>query len=242
MNDLSVNDEFEKNKEWKDSLLQASGLAQKYILQNIPIYGPIIHDILNFQSDVKTKRALSFLDDLITKIRSEFGEDFNFDNLKNESFSDLLDQVLKKVENTKSEFKKDRYRDILLLKIKIDTDHLLFMKFVDLLDKVNEIQIILIQELAQNEQFELGIGLHKSYTILESYVNLHSTKPSFPGDSLNEYATKDKNGEIEFYMLELASLGLIKEISRKTAPRGTSTSKYIVTDICRKFLTFIIKK
>lgn len=240
MNELTVNNEFEKNQEWKDSMLHASGLAQKYILQNIPIYGPIIHDILNFRSDVKAKRALSFMDSFILKVKSEFGEHFNFEDLKNESFSDLLDQILRKVENTNSEFKKDRYRDILLLKTRINTDHLLFMKFVDLLDKVNEIQIILIQELAQNEQFAYGVGLHKGYTIIESYVYSCKNKVTVLNESLSGYTTKDKNGEIEFYLLELVSLGLIKEIPQKTQLGGTNAPKYVVTDICRKFLSFII--
>lgn len=241
MNDLSVYDEFEKNQDWKDSLEHLSGLTQKYMLQNIPVFGPIIEDIFNFQSEVKTKRALSFLNDFIAKIYSEFGDDFDFNDLKNESFSDLLDQVLRKVENTKSEFKKDRYRDILLLKIKIDTDHLLFMKFVDLLDKVNEIQIILLQEMTESEQFNLGVGLHRGNTIMESFIKRHTNQLNL-SESLDEYTTKDKNGELEFYLLELVSLGLLKAVPSRNQLGGTSSPRYIVTDIGRTFLRFIINK
>ena len=238
---LSGNEDFEKNSKEKEIVEHFSEMVKKHSLQFLPGLS-LLDDLINFKTDLNKKRVSSFMENFYERIRSEFGADFNFKNLETEGFSDLFQLVLQKVENTKSEFKKERYRDILLLKVKINSDHLLFMKFVELLDKVNEVQIILIKEMAENDRFALGVGLHKGYTIMEAYLSRYTNEVNVTGKSLNSYATKDNNGEIEFYLLELVSLGLIKEIPQKITHSGTSSPKYVVTDICRKFLTFIIKK
>lgn len=244
MNHLpSGNDEFEKNSDKKEELFHFADLAKKYTIQKLPGFS-LLEDLINFKSEVNKKRVYKFMEDLYERIRLEFGDDFNFEDLNNESFSDLLELILNKVKNTKSEFKKDRFQDILLLQIKTISENYLFAKFVDLLDKLNEIQIVLLQQMASSEQFTFGVGLHKGYTIIDGFLieNSTNTKMNEFILSLKEYALKKKNDEIELYMLEMASFGLIKTFPQETQLGRSGSPKYVVTDICQKFLSFIIKK
>ncbi len=238
-------DEFEKNSHWKDQINHLSELTQKHILKLFP-GGEIVEDILNYQSELNKKRTVGFVNDLINKILDEYGNDLSFEDLKNESFSDLLNRVLQKIQNTNSEFKKNRFRDILILKFEIKSEDLLFEKFVDLLDKVNDIQIIILKELSENDQFKFGVGAHKGTEIIKSYIDKIERKVrnrSFI-EFLAFYCSKDKKSENEFFILELASLGLIKTVPSKggfDSYQRSQSPKYMNTEIGEKFLSFIIK-
>jgi hypothetical protein len=58
---------------------------------------------------------------------------------------------------------------------------------------------------------------------------------------LEKYTADNRKGELEFYILELASLGLVKphQRNRKT---GASSTVYISTNIGIKFLSFVINE
>ena len=236
-------DEFEKNSDRKDNMNYVSDLTRKYILQLFP-GGGIVEDLLNYEAEQKTKRTVDFVDDLIKKILAEYGDDFTLEDLKNESFSDILNRVLQNIQNTTSDFKKNRFRDILLLKFKTKSEDLMFVKFVDLLDKVNEIQIVLLKEMAQNEDFLYGVGAHKGTEIIEAFIKKYGEKAKKGNfdKTLKAYTSQEKKSELEFYMLELASFGLIKPIPKKNQLGSQGSSHYIATEIGIKFLSFIIKE
>lgn len=244
MTDLTpyTGDEFEKNPKAKEALDQMGEVFRKNLYSLIP-GGGIIEDILNFQSDLKTKKSISFLERFIVKLEIEFGSDFSKEDLKNESFSALLNRVLQHIQNTTSNYKKERFRDILLLKYRTQSNDLLFEKFVDLLDRVNDIQIILLSEMVKGERFKLGAKSHKGTEMIKSYSRKAKQKNS-DNDfllHLKNYTSDQKSGELEFYILELASLGLVKLIPRGSSKRA-NTPGYMATTIGAKFLSFVINE
>lgn len=81
-------------------------------------YGPVFIEILEIGGRIKQERLNSFLEEL-AKFLTENQEDINIDNIRSEDFIDLFESVITRVVKTQSEIKRQRFKDILINKIKV---------------------------------------------------------------------------------------------------------------------------
>lgn len=87
------------------------------ILGTLPC-GPVFIEIFEIGGRIKQQRLNSFLEEL-AKFLTENQEDINIDNIRSEDFIDLFESVITRVVKTQSEIKRQRFKDILINKIKV---------------------------------------------------------------------------------------------------------------------------
>lgn len=70
---------------------------------------------------------------------------------------------MNKVQSTKSDYKLERYRNILVNHIIDPVQHILTLKYVELLDSINKIQLVILNETPKRE---LNINFKSMVTLL----------------------------------------------------------------------------
>ncbi|MBD8084493.1 hypothetical protein [Chryseobacterium caseinilyticum] len=115
----------------------------KSAFSNIPFAGQLLTEVLfDYRGRIKQNRLNKFIE-LLSQYFSQ-NSDVVFENMKSEDFSDLLELVLKKVVDTKSEEKLRRFKDILVNSITTDIDYNNSERYLDLVSNLSEkdIQIL----------------------------------------------------------------------------------------------------
>lgn len=118
-------------------------------------YGPVFIEIFEIGGRIKQERLNSFLEEL-AKFLTENQEDINIDNIRSEDFIDLFESVITRVVKTQSEIKRQRFKNILINKIKvpdynIDNAEIHLSLISELSEKAIE---ILSYHAAFNEEYE----------------------------------------------------------------------------------------
>lgn len=121
---------------------------QKMVLGFMP-GGHVIESFLNYRSDLKQKRVLDFSESLKNAFEQELGKDLENYNFENEDFVDLMDSVLTKVQNNRSQFKLDRFKAIIVNSVKERND--LSQVYVNLTESLNEIQVKILDAYEKSE-------------------------------------------------------------------------------------------
>lgn len=109
----------------------------------------VIDSFWNYWGGLKQQRLLDFAESLRTVFESELGKDLENYNFETEDFVDVFDSVINKVLITKSEYKLDIFKSILVNSVKAKSD--LAQTYIDLTNNLNEIQIKILDTLNSNE-------------------------------------------------------------------------------------------
>lgn len=209
----------------------------------------VIDEFLNFRGNLKQKRLLDFIDSLKSALENISEIEISGDNFTTEEFVDVFEAVIGKVLITKSVFKKEKFRNLLVNQI-IDpiTDDLLLLKFVEYLDNLNEVQIIILQKMCLRSSFE--------NVVFEELINSKDRYQS----SLDDYyktvhvQVADKaliipRDDVQFYVNDLISKGLIIKKVEETSYTefqlgGSGINKEVkdtfkISDVGKRFMEFI---
>lgn len=118
----------------------------------IPYAGNVLDEIFfEHRSRIKQDRLNKFIE-LLANYFEEKTPNFKLENLKTEEFSDVLESVLKKVMETSSKEKLERFKNILIGQMhqeNIDNDFI--DTFLDLTAKLSEAQIFILEEFHRKE-------------------------------------------------------------------------------------------
>lgn len=123
----------------------------KAAFSNIPFAGQLLTEVLfEYRGRIKQNR-LNMFTEMLSQYFSE-NSGIVLENMRNEDFSDLLELVLRKVVDTKSEEKLRRFKDILVNSIVTDIDYNNSERYLDLVSSLTEtdIQILKRHELFDN--------------------------------------------------------------------------------------------
>jgi hypothetical protein len=107
---------------------------------------------LNYRDELKTKRVLKFLEGFSIALQ-EIAEEREIDVsvFTSEDFIDVFDSIIAKVQTTKSNIKIERFKNILLKQTVQNTVDQMMVKYINLLNDLNEIQIILLEILSKEK-------------------------------------------------------------------------------------------
>ncbi|WP_343785282.1 hypothetical protein [Wandonia haliotis] len=156
-------------------------------------------------------------------------------NFETEDFVDLMELVYIKVMSTRSAYKLERFRNILVNQIvEPNQENNMSLKFVHLVEQLDDVQIIMLHDFLNHEGKEIP-SLGALYSDGEDSPNqIHQ----FISIKVNRPVTLS---ELEFYLNELLSIGLIHNKSFIfTALGGSSTvNNYQISPIGKSFLEFI---
>ena len=119
----------------------------KSVFSNIPYAGQILSEVFFEYRGRRKQNRLNKFTELLSEYFSSNAE-INLENLKSEDFSDLLEAVLKRVVDTKSEEKLRRFKDILINSISQNIDYDNSERYLDLVKNLSEVEI----EILKNHQ------------------------------------------------------------------------------------------
>lgn len=236
---------FEKNPKLKDHFEVVSESVIKTVFSFIPA-GPIFDSFWNYRANLKQKRVIDFSESVKNALEEIGGNELHSSNFETEDFVDIMEAVYMRVMNTRSAYKLERFRNILVNQIiepKTEID--LSLKYIQLIDELSEFQILLLAK--SKVLYPMSI-----LSFIESIISR---------DNLNKDLSQlYKPSEIEFHLNDLISKGLLQEIEidKRTFPqvpdeiyntykKFRSTNRqfsntelvYIPTEIARSLLEFI---
>jgi hypothetical protein len=222
---------------------------QRMILGFMP-GGHVVEGFLNYRSGLKQKRILDFAESLKSVFEDELNLKLDNYNFESVDFVDIFDSVMNKVQLTKSEYKMERYRNILVNHMIDPVQDILTLKYIELLDSINEVQLVILNETPTREQI---ISFKRMITRLseEEFGNLADSMLENGSAKIlisNQPVTIHLD-DIDFYINDLVSKGLIdkrteEQVQNVPALGGDlkesySITTYKVSKTGIKFLNFI---
>lgn len=221
-----------------EHIAHAANSIRDLALDEIP-GGAIIKTLWNYNSEIQTSRSLKFLGDFQQILEDKLGRNFYDYELQNEDFHDLFYMIMTEVQKTNSKEKLKHFRNILLKQvIEPAKDNTLTFKYVNLINTLADIQIIILNKMWTDSS---GIFSDMRATIIP-YPILQETRE-------NEKVTIDIDGYIKefvkadltFYCKELVSIGLVNESlnSARAKNDGNSFKIYSISHSGIDFLNFI---
>lgn len=175
--------EIEKREEIANTTASS---IQKIILGFLP-GGHLVDEFVNFRSNLKLQRAISFAESLNLAINELTGIETSI--YTTEEFVDIFESVLKRVLETNNQEKLLRFRNILLGHIKGRGQVDFLETFLDLTSRLHDVQIQML------EQFHLEFNIEneiKEFNILKKQKDqlVDSNEILFDTQRLKELETK----------------------------------------------------
>jgi hypothetical protein len=131
-----------KGKAEKTALFTVEVLREM-VLGFIP-GGHLVEGFLNFNSGLKQSRIIDFAESLKKVLEENVGRELDSTDFENEDFVYVFETVINKVQNTKSKFKRDRFRCILAKQIVSPALSHEVESYIKLLDELGDVEIIML--------------------------------------------------------------------------------------------------
>lgn len=230
-------EKFEKNSTLKDHFEVVSETVRSTVFSFIPL-GPVFDSLWNYRANVKQKRIIDFSESVKKTLDEISGEELHASNFETEDFVDIMEAVYMRVMNTRSVYKLERFRNILVNQI-IDPDleTPMFMKYIQLLDQLDDAQIVILSDFRywENEKI-IGISVAYMGDVGAKFDDNHVVKEL--SGRLKKDVTK---AEIEYFTNELVSLGLVRNNATVITAMGSSSPQndFKISPIGKSFLKFI---
>ena len=213
----------------------------KLALSFIP-YGVIADSFLNYQGNLKRRRAIEFSERL-KKVLEEFaGRELHANDFSNEDFVDVMEEVYKKVLTTSSKHKLERFRNILAKQIIEPIESHETLKFVHILGELQDVDLVILQKMKDNDSIAYKSNFAQLLTGSEEILDDDYPVALNAGGNDIEITV----GDIEFYVNRLTSLGLLKlhsvQMTSSSRQKRSQVKNYqtlLISKMGKKFLNFI---
>lgn len=230
---------------------EVSGEVGKTLRKIIGGFLPGTHvaeSLWSFQNNLYEKRLMGFVESLRSVFEDELGIDLENYNLETEDFIGVLSSTLRSVRETKSEYKVERYRNILVKQVIDPIDDLMVQKYIQLLDDVNEVQLVILDLLRNEHSTWSDIENVKRILVKRSGMDIQEF---FDSDTLlinvSNREVEASRDEIDFYIDDLVSRGLITKTQKPASIDNQMGSmslpkpkfEHKVSRVAEKFLDFL---
>jgi len=172
--------------------------------------GHVVDEFLNFRSNLKRDRILSFSNSLNEFLKDFKDHELGSENFTTEEFIDIFDSVISKVQMTNSNIKLEYFRNIILSQITDSSaNEILSNKIIQTVDNLNDIQLILLMIVWEQKTPSTIYDIHMKFQMKNVYIKLNEDDNP-PDDFKIEHTLVSS---IFLYFLdELTHMGLIKEV------------------------------
>jgi hypothetical protein len=199
--------ELDKNKA-NDVALHSFKEFQKLALSFVP-GGPIFDAVLNYRSKLKQMRTIAFSESVQIALQNIAGRELHAEDFTTEVFIDIMESVMQKIQSTKSDYKLERFRNILVKNIVSPSENLKTLKFIDILHDINEVQLVILEVMPKGwpAQMDLVFCLRK-YGRTKPMENIpHWDVQILIGGNETFVSRTD----VDFYLQDLISKGLVEK-------------------------------
>lgn len=185
---------------------------QNYIIGRLPI-GPELNLLFRTRQNIKTNRLMDFFESFRQRMEEIYDKPLDSNEICSEEFIDVMESIMIKVQSTKSAYKIERFRDILINQLTSPIDNQLALKYVGIIDDLTDIQMKIL------ECSDLHFNKRLSVTKLNELLHGNSDRPVEKDMNKihlpiggNEILTSQK--EIGFYFDELCRTGLLNHFTQ----------------------------
>ncbi len=120
---------------------------KKGLLGLVPYGGQALMEyFIEHRTRVKQNRINSFIDSFINFLSSHIENEEELNNLDDENFHDIFESILIRISKTNNKAKRDRFNKILLKQVKAKDLKDFNETFLDLIEKLNDSQIVILKE------------------------------------------------------------------------------------------------
>ena len=109
--------------------------------------GHVVNEFLNFRSNLKQKRVLKFSESVQNALSELSGKEIDDATFTTEEFVDIFESIIQKVQNSNSEYKLQRFRNILVKQILEPADLFSTLRYIQLLDEMNDLHVIILLKM-----------------------------------------------------------------------------------------------
>ncbi len=183
--------------------------------------GPIVDGISGYAARLHQSRAIDFADKLKEIMEEHYGGKISATSFKDEDFIEVMESVFSKVTKVKSEFKRDRFRNLLARQLNEPDDSQKTLKIVQLLNDLTDVQIILLDLIKGDHPYERSYNFRSE---LERFNQMMGEEPYRHTGRIelkigsSSITVVDK--EIDFYVNDLVVKGLILKNEKIKEDRG----------------------
>lgn len=128
----------------KIHLKRATISLAKVLSSPVPVLGVLLGEILEYRNQVKLERLWRFYEEFVIYVESEDPFEFDPEHLTSEGFGDIFESILRRVVNTASKEKAQRFKKILLNEMKHTYESDFKETFLDIVSRINEDQILIL--------------------------------------------------------------------------------------------------
>lgn len=188
---------------------QGTESLRKIIMGFIP-GSHVAEEFIQFGENLRTARVLDFIDRLKKSLEELTEEDLNSENFNSEVLHDIFYTILNKVRLTSSEYKLEKFKNILTNQIlKPTQEDFLILKYTEMLESLNDIQILILLHMRENRTYS-----HTTH-ILRGMDNREFVKRSLNESkeecqlTLHGDLIKIPRSDFELYVDDLIGKGLL---------------------------------
>jgi len=215
--------EIEKRAQTAEDIF---GQIQGYLLSKIPM-GNELNLLFNARNNIRKDRLMRFFESFREELQRVYGKPLDSDEITSEEFIDVMEAIMIRVQNTKSTYKIERFRNILIQQAIHPIEEQRTLKYISIVDDLTDIQLRILE--VANRYYTKRIQVSE----LNSLLHGDSNRPLERSNTIhipiggNEIATTTK--EIGFYFDELMRIGLIEYLTEEplNLPSGYSATQYI---------------
>lgn len=157
--------------------------------------GPFLTEaIFELRSNLKQKRVNDFVESLAKHLEIAHTLDIEQSPLGTEAFSDIWENVLLKISKTRSQKKVEIFRNLLLNHILTDSDPDLLEMYLEIIERINEKQILILNGLEQGYG-GVFIYLHEKLHDIKSEIKTlqaESEREQGTSEGIERSWTKDR--------------------------------------------------
>jgi hypothetical protein len=200
-----------KKEEHGDVALSVATTFQRMVLGFMP-GGHVINEFIDFRSRLFQERILKFSELMKKELEEIYDGEIDINNFSTEEFVDVFEAVIRRVQNTSSEVKLERYKNILFKQIVEPTTEPMILKYVSLLEQINEVQLVILSRMQRHKHFSKVDFIHlliENNTELpygEFYYRLDRNNLKI---NIGTHSVITNKAELDFYVSELVSLGVL---------------------------------
>ncbi len=204
--------------------------------------GVVVDSFLNYQGNLKRRRVIEFSESL-KKVLEEFaGRELHANDFNNADFVDVMEEVYKKVLTNNSEYKLERFRNILAKQIIQPIKCHETLKFIHILGELQDVDLVILQKMKDNDSMAYKSNFAQLLTGSEEILDDDHPIVIEAGGNDIEITV----GDIEFYVNRLTSLGLLKlhsvQMASSSKQKRSQVKNYqtlLISKMGKKFLNFI---
>lgn len=123
---------------------------QKMVLGFMP-GGHVVDEFLNFRGNLKQKRIIDFSESVKIALEEISGKEMDSGCFTTEDFVDVFESLINKVQNTKSLYKIERFRNIMVQQIVDPIESHETLKFVHILDQLQDVDLVILLKMKEND-------------------------------------------------------------------------------------------